>query len=112
MGLLANIQIGDIGRTLADNQAFLDPVRQFIVAHFGQNGLYAAYLLTAAIVVMLLYKLVKLSFEIIFFVILPAAISAFVLTFVMPYSFVYLLPATAALFTMGLVLRTVGLAKG
>jgi len=109
MSLLANIQTGDVTR---DNRELLDPVRQFILDNFGQNGLYAAYILAAAIVILLLYKLVKFSFELIFFIVLPSVISAFVLTFFLPYNFLYLLPATAALFTMGLVLKTIGLSKG
>lgn len=102
----------DISRTISENQGLIDQARRLIVDHFGQNGLYAAYLLGAAIVVLIFYKLIKLSFEIIFFVALPSVISAFVLTFVLPYTFFYLLPATAGLFTMGLVLRTIGLARG
>ena len=32
-------------RVIAENQQILDPIRQFIFDNFGQNGLYAAYLL-------------------------------------------------------------------
>ena len=76
------------------------------------RDLMVIVLLVAAIVVLIFYKLIKLSFEIIFFVVLPSVLSAFILTFVLPYNFFYLLPATAAVFTLGLVLRTVGLSKG
>ena len=65
MSLLANIQTGDVTRAISDNRELLDPVRQFILDNFGQNGLYAAYILAAAIVILLLYKLVKFSFELI-----------------------------------------------
>ncbi len=112
MSFLAKIQTGDITRAISENQELLDPVRQFILDNFGQNGLYAAYLVAIAIVIVLLYKLVKFSFELIFFIVLPSVISAFILTFFLPYNFFYLLPATAALFTMGLVLKTVGFSKG
>lgn len=112
MSLLAQIQTADISRTINENQGLIDQARQFIVDHFGQNGLYAAYLLGAAILVLIFYKLIKLSFEVIFFVVLPSVISAFVLTFVLPYNFFYLLPATAAVFTLGLIMRTVAFSKG
>jgi len=112
MNPLAQLHTGDLTRVVTDNQQVLDPIRQIIFDNFGQNGLYAAYLLVAAIVALLLYKLVKLSFELIFFVALPSVIAAFVLTFFLPYSFVYMLPATAAVFTLGLVLRTVAFSKG
>jgi len=112
MDLLANIKVGDITRTLAEQQQALDPVRQLILDHFGQAGLYAAYLLVAAIVLLLAYKLVKFSFQLVFLVALPAALAAFIGTFFLPYSFVYMLPPTVALFTMGLVLRSVAFSKG
>jgi hypothetical protein len=112
MSFLAKIQTGDVAQAISENQELLDPVRQFILDNFGQNGLYAAYLVAIAIVIVLLYKLVKFSFELIFFIALPSVISAFVLTFFLPYNFFYLLPVTAALFTLGLVLKTVGLSKG
>lgn len=112
MNFLTNIQSSDIARAIAGHREALDPIRQFIVENFGQNGLYAAYLLAAAIVILLLYKLVKFSFELIFFVGLPSVLAAFVLTFALPYSFFYLLPATVAVFTMGLVLRSVAFSKG
>lgn len=112
MNFMANIQGGEIARTVSEHQQMLDPVRQFIFDHCGQTGLYAAYLLAGAVVLLLLYRLVKFSFELIFFVVLPSLLAAFVLTFFLPYSFYYLLPATVALFTLGLVLRSVAFSKG
>ncbi|MCP4565961.1 MAG: hypothetical protein GY841_00100 [FCB group bacterium] len=112
MSFLPNVQAGEITRALAENQQVLDPIRQLIFDNFGQNGLYAAYLLVAAIGALIVFKLIKTCFEIIFFVALPSVLSAFVLTFFLPYSFFYLLPATTALFTLGLVLRTVTFSKG
>jgi hypothetical protein len=103
---------GDIAKTVVANQAVLDPIRQWILDHFGQNGLYAAYLLAAAAIGLLLFKVVRFSFELVFFVALPSVIAAFVLTFFLPYSFFYLVPATTALFTLGLVLKNVGMSKG
>lgn len=112
MNFLSNIQSGDIAKAVTEHQQTLDPLRQFIVEHFGQTGLYAAYFLAAAIVLLLIYKLVKFSFELIFFVVLPSALAAFVLTFFLPYNFSYLLPATVAVFTLGLVMKNVALSKG
>ncbi len=112
MNFLPSAQAGEINRVISEHQQILDPIRQLIFDNFGQNGLYAAYLLAGAIVLLLLYKLVKFSFELIFFVALPSLLASFVLTFFLPYSFFYLLPATAAIFTLGLVLRTVAFSKG
>ena len=112
MNLLAGFQTGDIARKVVEQQQALDPIRQFILDNFGQAGLYAAYMLAAAIVLLLAYKLVKFSFQLIFLVALPSVIAAFAATYFLPYSFVYMLPATVALFTLGLVLRSVAFSKG
>lgn len=111
MAIFANIK-GEVVQSIAANQDMLIPIKQIILDNFGQNGLYAAYLLAIALIVLLLHKLVKLGFQVIFLVVLPAVISAFVLDIFLPYDFFYLLPVTTALFTLGLVLRNVGLSKG
>ncbi len=112
MSFLTNIQTGDIARAVSEHGQALDPIRQFIFDHFGQTGLYAAYMLAAAIILLVIYKLVKLSFELLFFIALPSVLAAFVLTFFLPFSFFYLLPATVAVFTLGLVMKNVAFSKG
>jgi hypothetical protein len=112
MSLLADLQTGEIAQAVTAQQHNLDPIRQLIFDHFGQTGLYAAYLLAAAIVLLLAYKLVKFSFQLVFFVALPSVLAAFIGTFFLPYNFVYMLPITVAIFTLGLVLRTVAFSKG
>jgi hypothetical protein len=108
---MIGVQNMNLKETVAQGKGILAPLQQFILEHFGQNGLYAAYLLTAALAALFAYKILKLSFEIVLFVLVPSAISAFLLTYVLPYDFSHLLPATAALFTLGLVLRHVAFAK-
>jgi hypothetical protein len=112
MSFLTNIQTGDIARAVTEHGQALDPIRQFIFDHFGQTGLYAAYMLVAAIILLLIYKLVKLSFELIFFIALPSVLASFILSFFLPYSFFYLLPVTVAVFTLGLVMKNVAFSKG
>lgn len=112
MSFLGSITESTVSQTVAEGQRYLDPVRQFIFDNFGQNGVYAAYLLAGAIVALIIYKLIKLGFDVVFFVALPAVLAAFVLTFFLPYGFIYLLPATTALFTLGLVMKNVGFSKG
>ncbi|MCK5124799.1 MAG: hypothetical protein KAR42_00945 [candidate division Zixibacteria bacterium] len=112
MSIISNMQAEIFKQQVAEHQALLDPIRQFIFDNFGQNGLYATYLIVAVLAGLIIYKLIKLSFDVIFFVALPAAVSAFILALFLPYNFFYLLPVTAALFTLGLVMKNVGFAKG
>jgi|GEM_PF-995235 len=112
MSLISSLQSEGVTQAVSEGRALLDPLRQYILDNFGQNGLYAAYFLGVAIALILIYKLVKLSFDLLFFVVIPSAVSAYILSMFLPYNFFYLLPATTALFTLGLVLRAVSFSKG
>ena len=90
---------------------FVGALNIFHPVHFGQTGLYAAYLVGAAFAALMIYMIMKLTLQLAVFVIIPAAISAFILTYFLPYDFQHLLPATAALFTLGLVLRHTAFSK-
>jgi len=112
MSLLSSVQTDAIVRKAGEYQGLLESVRQYILDHFGQNGLYAAYFLAAAVAALILYKLVKLSFDLLFFVGLPSAAVSFILSLFLPYSFFHLLPITSAVLMLGLIIKNVGLSKG
>ncbi len=84
---------------------YFESARAFIVEHFGESGLYAAYITTAAIVVFVLSKLFKISFSILKLVVVPSVALAFVATFFLPYNFFYFLPVTVSLFSVLLLFR-------
>ena len=74
----------------------LAQVQQFLFDQFGQPGVYAAYISAAAIGILFMWKMVKLSFSAMKYMVLPAVALAFVGTFFLPYSFTTLLPVTAS----------------
>lgn len=69
-------------------------LQAYILETFGQNGLYAAYLVLAAMIVLLFSKLVGLTFSALKYMVIPAVILAFLATFFSPYSFFTALPVT------------------
>lgn len=83
----------------------LGSAQQFIVEHFGQNGLYAAYIAVAAIVLFVVSRLAKLTFSTIKYLVIPAVALAFAGSFFVPYSFVALLPATVAVCSLFLLFK-------
>ena len=84
---------------------YFESVKAFIVENFGESGLYAAYIATAAIAVFVLSKLFKISFSILKLVVVPSVALAFVATFFLPYNFFYFLPVTVSLFSVLLLFR-------
>jgi hypothetical protein len=111
MNLSVSLQRIDIKESFAQGKTVFETAQRYILEHFGQNGLYAAYLLGAAFGALIIYMILKLSLQLVVFVVIPAALSAFILTYFLPYDFYHMLPATAALFTLGLVLRHVAFSK-
>lgn len=80
-------------------------VQQFIVEHFGQNGLYAAYIAAAAVILFIVSRLAKLTFSTLKYLVLPALALAFAGSFFVPYSFVALLPVTVAVCSLFLLFK-------
>lgn len=72
----------------------LGQVQRLIVDNFGETGLYAAYISIAAVSLLLVWKLVKLSLSALKYMVVPAVGLAFIGSFFMPYSFSSLLPVT------------------
>lgn len=84
MNLTATLKNANLDRAVTESQGILDGAREFIVSHFGQNGVYAAYALAIIVTGAVAYKLLKISIEVVFLVLLPAGIIAFVLNQVFP----------------------------
>ncbi len=112
------MKIADIGidalRSLADVTGFdtsgivsvIQSATEFIVGQFGEPGLYAAYIALAAITIVALGKLLKLSFAIVKFVALPSVALAFVASIFLPQNFMYFLPVTVSLSSVFLLFRS------
>jgi hypothetical protein len=112
MGDMLQAQFGSLSQQISEHQGLWDGLTAWIRGQFGPAGVYAFYILLAAVAFVLVYKLLKFSFEVIFIVVLPSVIAAFLLSYFLPYTFFYLMPATAALFSLGLIFRTVATSKG
>jgi hypothetical protein len=80
-------------------------IQQLIVDNFGQNGLYAAYIALAAVVLFIVSKLAKLTFSTVKYLVLPALVLAFAGSFFVPYSFMALLPVTVTVCSLFLLFR-------
>ncbi|MFH2035141.1 MAG: hypothetical protein ABIJ45_01960 [Candidatus Zixiibacteriota bacterium] len=94
----ALVQIGEPG-------GFFDSAKMFVEERFGTAGLVAAGLLIAAILGLILSKAVKMSFDVVRYVAVPAVAVSFIGTYFLPYSFVYILPVTVAFFSIILIIK-------
>ena len=74
----------------------MSQIQQYILDNFGPKGLYAAYISAAAVGLLLFWKMVKLSFAALKYMVLPAVAIAFVGSFFLPYTFSTLLPVTVS----------------
>jgi len=80
-------------------------IKLLILDKFGTPGLIAATLLILSAVVLLLLKVMKISFDVIRYVLIPATAITFVATYFLPFSFVYILPVSVSLFSVVLLVK-------
>lgn len=73
---------------------FLRPAQDWILGNFGETGLIAAYLVLAAIALLIVAKISKVAFSTLKYVAIPALILAFIGSVMLDYSFFGLLPVT------------------
>jgi len=99
-------QVAESAAKQADEATgFLGSVQALIVEHFGQSGLYAAYIMAAAFILFVVAKLAKITFSTLKFLIIPAVALAFLGSLFVPYSFVSLLPVTVTFCSLFLLFK-------
>lgn len=91
-------QLSDLSdRAAAEADSFsggLASIKELILEYFGPNGLTAAYIVAAVLVLVLVWRLTKITFATLKYLVIPAVVLAVLGSFVLPYSFVMLLPMT------------------
>ena len=78
---------------------------QYVRSHFGTPGVIAAAVLSLSILGLVAAKISKIVFYILRYVVLPSVVVTFIATFFLPYSFVNILPAAVAVFSVVLIVR-------
>ncbi len=88
--------------------AFVDglgPIRETILTHFGQTGLIATYIALGVIAILVIHRLLKITFAALKYLVVPSIVLAYVGTLILPYSFVFLLPITVSLCSLVLLFK-------
>jgi hypothetical protein len=80
-------------------------IQSLIVQYFGQNGLYAAYILLASMILFVASKLARITFSTLKFLIIPSVALAFIGSLFVPYSFPALLPVTVTICSLFLLFK-------
>lgn len=79
--------------------------RELIIEHFGDNGLIAAYIALAVLVLFIVSRLMKLSFSALKYLVIPSIALAALATFVTPFSFFVALPVTVTVCSLVLLFK-------
>jgi len=83
----------------------LASAREFILDNFGQNGLYAAYVVAGVLCFLVVSWLVRLAFSAVKYIVIPAVALALLASFVLPLSFAAALPATVTACSLVLLFK-------
>ena len=83
----------------------LGSAKGYIIEHFGQNGLYAAYIAAAVVVLFLVSRLAKLTFSAVKYLVIPSLALAFLASLFLPFSFAAALPISVTVCSLFLLFR-------
>ncbi len=105
--LLTQVQaLADQATARADEYSgVLDIARAYIVDHFGETGLIAAYIALAVIVLFVVSRVAKLTFSAVKYLVIPALAMAFLASIFSPYSFAAALPASVTVCSLFLLFK-------
>lgn len=79
--------------------------QQYIVDHFGQTGLIAAYITLGVLVLFVVSRLVKLTYSAVKYLVIPAVALAFLASVCTPFSFTAALPVTVTVCSLVLLFK-------
>ncbi len=88
-----------------DPSGLLGSGLQYVRSQFGTPGVIAAAVLSLSILGLVAAKILKIVFDVLRYVVLPSVVVTFIATFFLPYSFVNILPAAVAVFSVVLIVR-------
>lgn len=77
----------------------------YIIEHFGQTGLYAAYITVAVLVIFVVSRIAKLTFSAVKYLVIPAVALAFIASIFLPYSFAITLPVSVTVCSLFLLFK-------
>jgi hypothetical protein len=87
--------INTIIAAVTDSSGVAAASSAYIAGHYGSNGVIAAWLILAILVLAVAIKLIRLTVNAVLYLVVPAVVLAFVGSLVFPMSFTLLLPITA-----------------
>lgn len=79
--------------------------RQWILDHFGQNGLLAAYVAGGVVLIVLLSRLVKIGFSAVKYLVVPSVVLAGLASYFMGLNFAVALPVTVTVCSLILLFK-------
>lgn len=94
-----------VSQKAGEYSGMANSVKALILQHFGQNGLYAAYIVLAVLSLFVISKLVQLAFSAVKYLIIPSVVLAFLGSLFVPYSFTSLLPVTVTACSLFLLFK-------
>ena len=99
-------QIADDAAVRAEEYSgLLGQARGYILDHFGQTGLYAAYITIAVLVIFVISRIAKLTFSAVKYLVIPAIALAFIASIFLPYSFAVTLPVSVTVCSLILLFK-------
>ncbi|MBD3402311.1 hypothetical protein GF420_05405 [candidate division GN15 bacterium] len=94
----AAVKAGEYNGTLGE-------IKHWIVEHFGENGLLAAYIAGGVVLIVLLSRVAKLGFSALKYLVVPSVVLAGLASYFMGLSFAVALPVTVTICSLVLLFK-------
>jgi len=83
----------------------LGQAKEYILDHFGQTGLYAAYITLAVLLIFVITRIAKLTYSAVKYLVIPSVALAFIASIFLPYSFAVTLPVSVTVCSLVLLFK-------
>lgn len=100
MNQIMEMVLSRIGAIVGGAAANLASCHEMLIGHFGEKMTLGIYLCGGILILVILFKIFKLAFNILRFVVVPALVAGYIASTFFSYNFLAFLPIAGAAFSL------------
>jgi hypothetical protein len=105
MNQIFEMALSRIGTFVGGAAANLVDYHEMMIAHFGQRMTAGIYLCAAILILVIFFKIFKLAFNLLRFVVVPALVAGYIASVFFSFNFLAFLPIAGAAFSLMFLIR-------
>lgn len=106
MNQIVDMALSRIGAIVGGTAANVAGYHEMLVSHFGEKMTMGIYLCAAILVLIIFFKIFKLAFNLLRFVIIPVLVAAYIASTFFSFNFLAFLPIAGAAFSLLFLIKS------